>query len=476
MNKSILFIAFFILCSCFSQVFSQQWNSNASNNTLVPYNNSNNLTPLKIGIGTENPTVQLHTTEGVRFEGIMNNNSLRRVLMQDEFGYLFWRDISTFPVSEVIKYGDTTIINNYYNGEEGNTDNWKLLGNSGTNPNINFLGTIDNNRLVFRTRNSERATILSNEPFAGYFGLNTPAPVTLFNMNDGMLRIDGGRIRKNTASNENFSLFEPTAFNGLNSGLQLQNGSDFFGIYIEQLDQYSIDQNDFVIYSGDNFGNNNTENIKFCRALWNGSVHTLYEYARIDSRGNFGLNTLQPTARLHINCSNDNLNMREIGNSIEHSNSNIRFENIPSGTGYTLVVDSDGYVYADKTGSSPQAGIIEDKNELNNLKQELQELKDQIKDLQNVIKELSLNNPYSLQNAPNPFEMTTNITYLIPSNGNVKLELFDELGSKIKVLEDEFKVSGKYTYNLNGSELSNGSYFYVLTLNNKQITKKAIKL
>ncbi len=350
------------------------------------------------------------------------------------------------------------------------------MGNSGTNPNINFLGTIDNNRLVFRTRNSERATILSNEPFAGYFGLNTPAPVTLFNMNDGMLRIDGGRIRKNTASNENFSLFEPTAFNGLNSGLQLQNGSDFFGIYIEQLDQYSIDQNDFVIYSGDNFGNNNTENIKFCRALWNGSVHTLYEYARIDSRGNFGLNTLQPTARLHINCSNDNLNMREIGNSIEHSNSNIRFENIPSGTGYTLVVDSDGYVYADKTGSSPQAGIIEDKNELNNLKQELQELKDQIKDLQNVIKELSLNNPYSLQNAPNPFEMTTNITYLIPSNGNVKLELFDELGSKIKVLEDEFKVSGKYTYNLNGSELSNGSYFYVLTLNNKQITKKAIKL
>ncbi|WP_143884701.1 hypothetical protein [Chryseobacterium binzhouense] len=33
---------------------------------------------------------------------------------------------------------------------------WSLTGNSGTNPNINFLGTIGNQDLIFRTNNQER--------------------------------------------------------------------------------------------------------------------------------------------------------------------------------------------------------------------------------------------------------------------------------------------------------------------------------
>lgn len=52
-------------------------------------------------------------------------------------------------------------------------DDWKLLGNSGTNPSTNFLGTTDAQRLVFRTNNTERATILSN----GNFGIGTSSPL-----------------------------------------------------------------------------------------------------------------------------------------------------------------------------------------------------------------------------------------------------------------------------------------------------------
>ena len=44
---------------------------------------------------------------------------------------------------------------------------WSLLGNSGTNPDSAFLGTTDNKRLVFRTNNSERMTILSD----GFLGV-----------------------------------------------------------------------------------------------------------------------------------------------------------------------------------------------------------------------------------------------------------------------------------------------------------------
>ena len=39
---------------------------------------------------------------------------------------------------------------------------WNLSGNSGTNPNANFIGTIDNQSLVFRVNNTEKLRISSN--------------------------------------------------------------------------------------------------------------------------------------------------------------------------------------------------------------------------------------------------------------------------------------------------------------------------
>ena len=52
------------------------------------------------------------------------------------------------------------------------SNNWKLLGNAGTNPATNFLGTTDNQDLVFRTNNSEKARVLSN----GDVGIGTATP------------------------------------------------------------------------------------------------------------------------------------------------------------------------------------------------------------------------------------------------------------------------------------------------------------
>lgn len=47
---------------------------------------------------------------------------------------------------------------------------WSLLGNAGTNPAINFLGTTDNQNLIFRTNNLQRAVVRSD----GNVGINTP--------------------------------------------------------------------------------------------------------------------------------------------------------------------------------------------------------------------------------------------------------------------------------------------------------------
>lgn len=47
---------------------------------------------------------------------------------------------------------------------------WSLLGNSGTNPAINFLGTTDNQNLIFRTNNLQRAVVRSD----GNVAINSP--------------------------------------------------------------------------------------------------------------------------------------------------------------------------------------------------------------------------------------------------------------------------------------------------------------
>src|ERR1700722_18697710 len=54
--------------------------------------------------------------------------------------------------------------------------NWLLAGNAGTNPPTNFLGTTDNNRLVFKTNGTEYATILTN----GNVGIGLTAPAFNF--------------------------------------------------------------------------------------------------------------------------------------------------------------------------------------------------------------------------------------------------------------------------------------------------------
>lgn len=85
------------------------------------------------------------------------------------------------------------------------------------------------------------------------------------------------------------------------------------------------------------------------------------------------------------------------------------------------------------------------------------------------------------QNFPNPFNPTTTIKYRIQSKGNseksnVKLIVYDALGSKIKELVNEQKSPGYYTKAFNGSNLSSGIYYYQLTVNNISTSKKMLLL
>ena len=77
------------------------------------------------------------------------------------------------------------------------------------------------------------------------------------------------------------------------------------------------------------------------------------------------------------------------------------------------------------------------------------------------IEATSLPLSYSLsQNYPNPFNPVTKIKYEIPTEGKVKLMIYDVLGREIKTLVNEVKPAGKYIVEFNGSNFASGVYFY----------------
>jgi photosystem II stability/assembly factor-like uncharacterized protein len=64
------------------------------------------------------------------------------------------------------------------------------------------------------------------------------------------------------------------------------------------------------------------------------------------------------------------------------------------------------------------------------------------------------------QNYPNPFNPQTTIFYQIPSEGRVKIEIFNMLGEIVKILLDGQQAPGSYEVLFDAHSLASGVYFY----------------
>ncbi len=85
------------------------------------------------------------------------------------------------------------------------------------------------------------------------------------------------------------------------------------------------------------------------------------------------------------------------------------------------------------------------------------------------------------QNYPNPFNAETKISFSLPSESVVRLEVFDMLGRRVATLADGVMPAGRHDVTWNGrtdsgESLSSGMYFYRLKTDNCDLTKKMMML
>lgn len=69
---------------------------------------------------------------------------------------------------------------------------------------------------------------------------------------------------------------------------------------------------------------------------------------------------------------------------------------------------------------------------------------------------------YLGQNFPNPFNEVTNIKYCLPVKCSVKLNLYNTEGDEVKKLVNNVQEAGTYEIKLNGCDLPDGDYYFVI--------------
>jgi hypothetical protein len=78
-------------------------------------------------------------------------------------------------------------------------------------------------------------------------------------------------------------------------------------------------------------------------------------------------------------------------------------------------------------------------------------------DFNDVPNEFSLSHNY-----PNPFNPTTSITFALPQNSDVRLEVYDMTGRRVAMLVNSMQPAGRHTITFDASHLASGTYLYRL--------------
>jgi len=327
---------------------------------------------------------------------------------------------------------------------------WSLTGNAGTNPPTNFLGTTDNERLVFKTDTVERMTILAN----GKVGIGITSPQLFF------------QVYSTTAASQAF-------LSGTAPALYFGSGTTVNGNSNGALG-FSTGTNDFV--GGSQAGDFIIQNNDTAHSLifsTNQTAGNGAERMRINKIGYIGIDQASPSARLDVVCT---------AVSGQANPSNIRFESLQSGTGTVLVIDSNGYVYKAANGQTEAIASPL----VTGLQSQIQDLQNQVQELRSLLatrlalsstelRQLNNESTSWLGNVyPNPANNSTTIEYSLPSGvGAAFCQVYSLSGAQVAGISLP-SAQGKSQVQLNTSQLAAGMYIYALVADGKVLGTKQL--
>lgn len=153
---------------------------------------------------------------------------------------------------------------------------WNLTGNAVTNPASNFVGTTDNQHLVFRTNNVERVRILSN----GRVGIGTNSPNQTLEVNGVTSMGAPGSVYGYRLGNAAGPHFPTLGFNS-HGATYLAGSAGYGGIL-----QFQNGDGKLIYYTGTNVAA--------------GAAHVNTPRFAIVSNGNVGIGTTNPISKLEI--------------------------------------------------------------------------------------------------------------------------------------------------------------------------------
>jgi hypothetical protein len=199
------------------------------------------------------------------------------------------------------------------------------------------------------------------------------------------------------------------------------------------------------------------------------------ERMRINKIGYVGIAQPSPTAKFDVNCT---------AVSGQTNPSNIRFENLQTGTGVYLVIDNNGYVYRDT--SSQQGAAKVNSPLVTEMQSQLEDLQNQVQELRSLLSSrlaLSSTELKQLQNEsagwlgdvhPNPASSSTTIDYSLPAGaGTAFCQIYGLSGNMITAVSLPAS-QGRSSVAVNTGQLAAGMYIYALVVDGKVLATKKL--
>lgn len=276
---------------------------------------------------------------------------------------------------------------------------WMLNGN--TIGSTEFIGTLNAEHFRVRTNNNEHFHVRGN-PFVTPFR-TFPEGSFVFNENpaDNSVRITYGQVVINKPAS---FISDPNAVDGVDEGLTIFNNNGVPGIpnRSASLCLGSRDEGNDGFWS---FSSISSVSIGVNQAdlIFKNEYTTpqrLRMTMRIAHTGNVGIGpnavdlSSSPTARLHVD-------------------GNVRFENLPTGSGNVLVIDANGYVYRSTCPcrEQPIAEMEDMQAEIDQLKKELSAIKSMLANMPGQSAGYS-GGSYHVTVFPNPNDGTFQVKFI----------------------------------------------------------------